>query len=386
MNKLKVWVVGRGIPSPQNQMLGSFEFEQARALSKEGVDVVYLAFSMRSAKNIHNLGLCITTESSIPVYSYNFPLGRVLPQTITDKVYEMLFSTISKRIVDQYGIPDVIHVHYPSQRTYEGLKELWEQGVCIVATEHWSKVQNKEIDAVSCRRLTAFMDNCDAFICVSSLLKHAVIELTGTLRDIVVIPNLVSSAFYSVPHETKGCFNYVVSGRLIESKQVDKIIRAFIDVFDKNDKVSLTIAGGGKQHKFLKTIIEKGSREKQIHLLGSVSREKMAEIIAASNALVTYSRTETFCVPIIEAWACGKPVIASKDIAVVIDNPDERLGITVDCNNIDDLKRALQYMRHHYDKYDAEFIRNYANYHFSEKAISEQLIAEYNKAIQNRAP
>ena len=37
VNKLKVWVVGRGIPSPENKMLGSFELEQAQALARQQV-------------------------------------------------------------------------------------------------------------------------------------------------------------------------------------------------------------------------------------------------------------------------------------------------------------------------------------------------------------
>lgn len=40
-----------------------------------------------------------------------------------------------------------------------------------------------------------------------------------------------------------------------------------------------------------KDIIEKESRDGQIHLLGPVSRGKMAEIMMKSDALITYSRT-----------------------------------------------------------------------------------------------
>ena len=102
MKKLRVWVVGRGIPSSQNKMLGSFELEQALALAKSGIEVVYLGISVRSARNLRYVGFSIIDGFSVPVYSFNFPVGRVLPQAVTDKVYDMAFTVMSKRIIKRY--------------------------------------------------------------------------------------------------------------------------------------------------------------------------------------------------------------------------------------------------------------------------------------------
>lgn len=380
MNNLKVWVVGRGIPSPQNKMLGSFELEQAQALAKSGAEVVYLGISVRSARNLRNIGFCTLNNFSVPVYSFNFPIGRVFPQTITDQVYDMAFAAIAKRIIKKHGIPEIIHIHYPAQRPYNGLRRMQEQGTRIIATEHWSKVQDMTIGKKARMNLTAFVSESNAFICVSSALKKSVIELTGTSRRIEVVPNLVNPFFNTQFQQKSKSFNYVVSGRLVEFKQVNKVVQAFIEVFDKNENVSLTIAGGGEQYNTIKSIIEKESREKQIHLLGSVSREKMAEIMAKSDALISYSRMETFCVPIIEAWMCGKPVIASGSIPVMIDNPDKRLGMTVDEYSIETLEAALRIMYNSHDDYDTKWIADYSYTHFSESAIAHSLLKIY-KAI-----
>ena len=377
MNKLKVWVVGRGIPSPENKMLGSFELEQAQALAKAGVDVVYLGISVRSARNLHNIGFSTNDAFSVPVYSYNFPIGRVFPQTITDKVYDMAFTALSKRVVKEHGMPDIIHIHYPAQRPYYGFKKKQEQGIKIVATEHWSKVQNKTINGKTKKNLIDYVDYCNAIICVSSCLARSVKELTGTSKEINVVPNLVNSVFNNQSCPKGDYFNFVVSGSLFEFKQVDKVVQAFIEVFDKDENVTLTIAGGGEQYNYIKGIIEKESRDEQIHLLGPVSREKMAEIMMKSDALITYSRMETFCVPIIEAWMCGKPVIASRSIPVMLDNPDDRLSIAVDEKNIETLKSALLTIIETRADYDADYIQNYAMNHFSENTIALRLLEIY---------
>ena len=384
MNKLKVWVVGRGIPSPHNKMLGSFELEQAQALEKAGLDVVYIGISVRSAQNLRNVGFNTNDDFSIPAYSFNFPIGRAFSQTITDKIFNTAFSVISKKIVKEHGMPDIIHIHYPAQRPYDCLRKMQKQGVKIVVTEHWTMVQDKSIGEVSRKNLADFVSESNSFICVSSALKKSVIELTGTSRRIEVVPNLVNSVFITKPKKTDNSFTYVVSGRLVEHKQVDKVVQAFIKVFNKDEDVTLTIAGGGEQYNAIKDIIDKESREEQIHLLGSVSREKMAEIMAKSDALITYSRMETFCVPVIEAWMCGKPVIASNSIPVVADNMDERLGIATDPEDINTLEKAMIDIRNQYHEYDAGCITEYASNHFSEGAIAQQLTELYYHILNIR--
>ena len=39
---MNVWVIGRGYPTKFNSAKGSFEFEQAKMLSKEGCKVTYI--------------------------------------------------------------------------------------------------------------------------------------------------------------------------------------------------------------------------------------------------------------------------------------------------------------------------------------------------------
>ena len=99
--------------------------------------------------------------------------------------------------------------------------------------------------------------------------------------------------------------------------------------------------------------------------------------MASSDALITYSRMETFCVPVIEAWMCGKPVIASETIPVMIDNPDDRLGLTVDEYKTEALESALVKIIKMRADYDADYIKNYAMHHFSEESIASRLIEIY---------
>ena len=376
MENLKVWIVGRGIPVPRNRMLGSFEVEQAVALKKKGVDVVYFAIRLNSERIFSNPGYKKMEIKGIPVYSVDSPLGRLFPLRKRDGVFDFIFNFLAKKAIKKYGFPDIIHVHYPAMRSYRDFGLFQSKGVKIVATEHWSAVQRMKLNEIYRRHLSDFVSNCDAFICVSSCLKQSVLELTGTSNSVHVVPNLVDSMFSSVSHRDTD-FKFVVSGRLVPIKQVDKVVSSFIDTFSADDKVRLIIAGGGNMLESIQKDVRSAGREDQISLLGTVLRDRMAEIMSTSDVLIAYSKMETFCVPIIEAWMCGKPVIASDTISVVIDNPDSRLGVVVDPNDNETLKDAMRSVYYNYSKYNSKTIIDYANNHFSEDVVAGKLLDIY---------
>ncbi|MBR4580619.1 MAG: hypothetical protein IKO32_05235, partial [Lachnospiraceae bacterium] len=43
---MRIWVIGRGYPTKQNKLLGSFEFEQAKMLADHGNEVFYPTVSL----------------------------------------------------------------------------------------------------------------------------------------------------------------------------------------------------------------------------------------------------------------------------------------------------------------------------------------------------
>lgn len=377
---MRVWVVGRGIPSKKNGMLGSFEFEQAKILAKKGVEVVYFGISVRSAHNLANQGFSHMKLEGIAVESFNFPLGRLLSSEKTDAVFSYAFRKLAGNAIKKFGFPDIVHVHYPAQRPYTVLRELQESGAKVVATEHWTAVQERKLKGNCLQNLKDFCENCDAFICVGSVLRNSVLALTGTARTISVIPNVVDDHFSILPSEGKGV-RFLASGRLVRHKQFDKVVQAFIETFHDVQDAFLTVAGGGDEFSHIQKLVASSGMENRIMLTGTVARSEMAKLMAESSILVSYSRLETFCVPVIEAWMCGKPTIVSSVTPVVIDHPDERLGLLTDCNDLGSLKRAMLYMYHHCAEYDAAWISRYAKEHFGEEAIAGNLLKTYESII-----
>ena len=378
---MKVWVVGRGFPTVMNKMLGSFELEQAKMLARAGLDVSYLTVTSPSLRRMQHSGFSLRKEDGVDIALFRLPiLYRLLTKPMRIQMRQKALKKLTGCLGKKTGNPDIIHVHYPSMVQYRAFKAFQEHGTKIVATEHWSAVQEGTLSRDYLENLKDFTQSSDAMCCVGSSLKTAITEATGTDRVIHIVPNVINVLFGPGKESHEG-FRFVCCGRLVPLKQYDKIVNAFLDVFGGSKDVTLTVAGNGSEFENLKTVIRTRNAEEQVRLTGELSRQEMADLMAESDALVVFSEYETFCVPVIEAWACGKPVVAADSTTVIRDNPDPRLGVMTDCHDTESLKEGLRSMYDHYSSYDPEWIRAYAETHFSEKAVSRQLINIYTELI-----
>ena len=105
--------------------------------------------------------------------------------------------------------------------------------------------------------------------------------------------------------------NYILFvGQIQPRKNIDRLVEAFELL--KNSEIQLVIAGGhGWNNKEIYERIEKSPARKNILLTGAVPDELLPTLYANSQAFVLPSLQEGFGIPIIEAGACGVPVVTS---------------------------------------------------------------------------
>ena len=119
-----VWVIGRNFPLPGNGMQGSFEWEQAKMLSRRGNEVHYLTCALHPTRRIKGqTGFRSWKEDgvSVSVLSVCFA-PRVYPVYFVEgrnRRWKSLFREVERR----NGTPDVIHVHYPAMLMIAGALE-----------------------------------------------------------------------------------------------------------------------------------------------------------------------------------------------------------------------------------------------------------------------
>lgn len=149
-------------------------------------------------------------------------------------------------------------------------------------------------------------------------------EHSGLLPErIRVIPNGVDTALYHpqgpiwpLPERKKTVFLFV--GGLIQRKGVDLLLKAYAQAFSAEDDVMLVIKGFGDQGVYSTgslaeplAFFRENPAAPALHLItrSDLSEQDLASLYRACDVYVHPYRGEGFGLPILEAMACGLPVV-----------------------------------------------------------------------------
>ncbi|MFQ6109787.1 MAG: glycosyltransferase, partial [Candidatus Aminicenantales bacterium] len=144
-------------------------------------------------------------------------------------------------------------------------------------------------------------------------------------------------------------------GRIEPVKGLMTVIDAFYLLGERRaslfDHVKLVVIGGGREHPDLvqnseviriRDMIEKRRLERKVIFLGSKKQSELKVYYSAAEALVVPSLYESFGLVIIEALACGTPVIVSRigEMATIV--KEGRNGWTFCPNNPSSLASSIE--------------------------------------------
>lgn len=172
-------------------------------------------------------------------------------------------------------------------------------------------------------------------------------------------------------------FKLIFVGSLIKLKNVDILVKAFLQL-QKHTSIhfQLHLIGEGPLHGQLKRLIRDLKAEDSVFLWGAQPQASVARLIAEAHVLILPSKEETFGIVLIEAMACGIPVIATRTGgAGELVNKDR--GLLIDSKNEGDLIEAIQKMYSQYHQYAPEKIRAFAAEKFGFKVVGNQLMELY---------
>jgi glycosyltransferase involved in cell wall biosynthesis len=147
---------------------------------------------------------------------------------------------------------------------------------------------------------------------VSPSTKQEVMEKGIRERNIRLVPNCVDHARYrktGVPRSAEALIGYF--GRLKKYKSVDHLLDAFVLVRKTVPGVSLVIIGDGDYRPVLEERAKRLGIGDAVHFTGYVDESVKVDWLNKVWFLVNTSAKEGWGLTVIEANACGTPVIAS---------------------------------------------------------------------------
>lgn len=377
---MNIIIIPSWYKTKSNKIRGSFFLEQAMALKAKGHKVVLIDVELLSVKATFKEGFFTDInhyfENDVEIFSWKgcaFGLARI-PNLFLKIVRHKIDFIIKKKI--NFKRIDIIHAHsfYPAGVVAIDLAKKYNAKVFL--TEHFSGIITGNMDLRKAPYLSYVVENVNGVACVSKNLANKIKEKTNTLKDIAVIPNILNPIFNFRERQEKKEFVFILIGRLIKLKRINCVIAGIKKMKDKQYPFKLLILGEGPERVNLEQQIKELNLEKEVSLLGNVSREQVSEYIAYSDVFILPSVIETFGVVYIESLAIGRPVIATLNGGAneIIDNSN---GILIAVNSQEQLEQAMEDIYMNYYNYDLRGISSECIKKYNQEAVYEKILDFY---------
>jgi glycosyltransferase involved in cell wall biosynthesis len=306
----------------------------------------------------------VTPEESLRYFDRSFQLG-----------YRLLKA--------RWGRPDIIHAHNAWLAGTSVIPIAATDGIPYCLTEHSTYYARNLIPERFFPLLKKVYDQAAASIVVSPALGE-LLTGKGLLPDgWRYFPNVLDPLFErpgisSLPVTAGKRFLNIAE--LTEKKGQTYLLQAFALTYKGDPEASLVIAGDGDLRDELHAEAKRLDISGQVIFTGRIDREEVLRQMLACDVFVLPSLVETFGVVVIEAMACGKPVVAT-----TCGGPENILlsehGILVPPGDPEALASAMSLILSKLADYNPSSIRRYALTNFGSETFAENIIGIYEKIL-----
>ncbi len=242
--------------------------------------------------------------------------------------WNLAFPTVKElKKVFQEEKTDIVHIILPMSGAIVAIKAAKALGIKIVAHSH-SQPENLFMDmpkfvqptlsSLWNKYLTWIYGKSDVLIYPSELARSLLEKLNAKNHPSVVISNGINlKEFRSMPirdfyerfNIPKNKTNLLFVGRLYPEKSIDTLIKAVPHIIKKNPNIHVMLVGSGHMKPKLSKLVHRLDLKKYVTFLGLVSEEDKILAYNASDIFVLPSLAELEGMVVLEAMACGKPIL-----------------------------------------------------------------------------
>lgn len=280
--------------------------ELGKALAQKGHEVHFITSSVpyrldESEKNIYFHEVAV---NSYAVFQY--------------PPYDLALASKMADVIKQEKL-DILHVHYAIPHAVSAFlaKEMTGGSVKIVTTLHGTDITVLGYDPTLSEMIRFGIDRSDAVTAVSNDLAAQTKKLLHTTSRIDTVYNFIDDRIY-YPREAAGLkseFGMGEDTKIIvhvsnfrKVKRVEDVVHTFSKVLPHMD-VRLLLIGDGPELPVIRELVAELGLNEYVHITGS--QKRVADLLSISDVKLLLSSKESFGLVILEAMACGVPVIGS---------------------------------------------------------------------------
>lgn len=236
------------------------------------------------------------------------------------------------------------------------------------------------------KRLHKLLDKLKYFVSINPYAKKMIKEKTDA--KIFDIENPVDEIYFDIENRSDK-FRFLYLGSIGKRKNLLTLIKALPIVKNEVDKFHLHVCGKINDESYYEKIekyIDKKNLEEHVELHGLINKEEKLKQFSKMNFLILPSLQETAPLVISEAFAAGKPVIASNLCGIPYMIGNDKRGLLVDPKNEKDIAKKIIYLlqNNSVSKKMGEKAKLYARKKNHPKVVAKKYIKAYRFINNNR--
>lgn len=386
---MRVCLVTTAFPRWLGDGDGAFVGELARTLVQHGIQIRVVAAHSPKLPTYEKMGdievirprywwperleMLRREPGGLPISLQKYPLARV--QILSFVLVHALNTARYARLCD------VIHAHWTLSAGVACLGR-WSHRRPVLATVQGSDVLQVPRHPIGAWLTRIVLSSSDLITALSYALKRKLCELGIKPEKILIVPNGVDITRF-VPIEE--CFRedfILFVGSLIQRKGVRYLLEAMVEVSKIFPGYRLIIAGDGPEAKFLKWKVNELGISKQVDFVGFQSQDGVRALMQRARVLVLPSLEEGMGVVLVEAMACGTPVVASR-VDGILDVVTPDVGVLVPPKDPMELAKGIRTILENpirWKEYSHQARARAVNY-YSWDRIASQFVEIYRSLI-----
>jgi glycosyltransferase involved in cell wall biosynthesis len=374
--KTKVLFLPDWYPLAANQISGIFVQEHARAAQLyDDVAVLHAVTLSRSEQTPFFWG---SLEASIPTFRFRIPEPKIPRTGIL--LYILAVIKAFRLLKRKWGTPHVIHAHEPlSALMAYILHKLY--GIPYVVSEHSTSFPLRTISQIEVQyaRL-AFRHASRVFgpnKNFSQDLKFYSIDC-----DFRWLPNCFDPKIFFPPQPNFRKPLVLHCSLFDKKKRVPDFIKAFALCQQEIPEAQIELFGDGEERKVAESLANDLLTPGSFIFHGLQPKWRIAESMRKAMVFVLPSTMETFGCVLVEAMACGTPVISTNvgGLPYIISSEQ---GILIEPGDINNLGKFIKSVLSGETTFDENGISKYATNNFSREVIGQILHKEYIRAAMH---
>ncbi len=288
--------------------------------------------------------------------------------------------------------PDIIHAHF-GYDGYRMIKPAIKNNTPFITSFYGSDVSRLPDEFDWPRRYKKLAAACDAFVAASYHMKEQLINLGFPKGKIHIIPyglDLKNIKFIkSRPKKAP----LMMVGRMVEKKGFEYAVEAVKLLADQNVKVQLNVFGDGILYEKLKKLVLKWNIEDRVTFYGYMPVKSIIEqhykhrILLAPSVTAADGDEEGLPNTILEAMACGTPVIATDHAAISEVIIPAKTGLMVPERDAKAIASAIKTLLQNGEDFNgiSTNARNLLEKNFEINKVVDKIETLYKKVIKDYA-